>query len=165
MVKYCSRVAPDRGEDEVLHLLFAVMGVMRAHFEDVVASFELTPPQAHALRLLEPDQPVPMRDLAEALHCDASNITGIVDRLERRRLVERQVSSVDRRVKTLVVTEEGRALREALFARLADGAPPAVALTARERSDLATLLAKVAAVGPDPHPSCIPPGLRGDGRR
>ena len=152
-------MAPDRGEDEVLHLLFAVMGVMRAHFEDVVASFDLTPPQAHALRLLEPDEPVPMRELAGALHCDASNITGIVDRLERRGLVERQTSAVDRRVKTLVVTDEGRVLRDALFTRLADGAPPAVALTARERSSLAALLAKVAAVGPVPDDTWINPVL------
>ena len=43
--------------------------------------------QAHVLRLLEPGEPLPMRTLARKLCCDASNVTGIVDRLEERGLV------------------------------------------------------------------------------
>ena len=45
--------------------------------------------QAHALRMLDPEEPLPMSALAERLFCDASNVTGIVDRLESRGLVER----------------------------------------------------------------------------
>ena len=41
-----------------------------------------------------------MSALAHALHCDNSNVTGIVDRLEAAGLVERRAAEHDRRVKT-----------------------------------------------------------------
>ena len=44
-----------------------------------------------------------MSSLAELLVCDASNITGIADRLEARGLVERRSVGADRRVKTLAL--------------------------------------------------------------
>ena len=39
-----------------------------------------------------PERPLPMGRLACALGCDASNVTGIVDRLEQRGLIERRPS-------------------------------------------------------------------------
>ena len=42
-----------------------------------------------------------MGRLADTLSCDASNVTGLVDRLESRGLVRRQPSPDDRRVKVL----------------------------------------------------------------
>lgn len=68
--------------------------------------------QAHALRLLDPEMPMPMSALAERLFCDASNVTGIADRLEARGLVRRQSAEGDRRVKALTITPEGIELRE-----------------------------------------------------
>jgi DNA-binding MarR family transcriptional regulator len=50
-----------------------------------------------------------MRQLAARLRCDASHVTGIVDGLERRGLVERWPAPDDRRVKHLMPTEEGGA--------------------------------------------------------
>lgn len=58
--------------------------------------------------LAQLEGPVPMRGLATLLVCDASNVTGIVDRLEARELVRREPSAVDRRVKNVVATDEGR---------------------------------------------------------
>ena len=49
-----------------------------------------------------------MRGLAALLVCDASNVTGIVDRLEARGLVRREADTADRRVKNVVATDEGR---------------------------------------------------------
>ena len=69
--------------------------------------------QAHALRMLEPDEPLPMSALAERLFCDNSNVTGIVDRLEARGLVERRSAEGDRRVKALTITPAGLELRTA----------------------------------------------------
>src|SRR5213078_1350098 len=82
-------------EAEELWRLLVELGVahVRTHFQRVIVELDLSPPQAYALRRLEPERPLPMRDLADGLACDASNVTGIVDRLERRGLVERQVSS------------------------------------------------------------------------
>ena len=48
-----------------------------------------------------------MRKIAQKLKCEPSNITGIVDRLEARGLVERRPDPADRRVKLAAPTEEG----------------------------------------------------------
>jgi DNA-binding MarR family transcriptional regulator len=61
--------------------------------------------QAKVLILLR--QPLPMRALAGLLACDASNITGLVDRLEAQGLVSRHLNPADRRVKNVVATEKG----------------------------------------------------------
>ena len=90
---------------EAWTLLFRLFVSQRGRVPQVAAEFELSPMQAHVLRLLEPEQPLPMRTLARKLCCDASNVTGIVDRLEERGLVRRDAAPGDRRVKMLVVTE------------------------------------------------------------
>jgi DNA-binding MarR family transcriptional regulator len=63
--------------------------------------------QAKVLAQLD-DGALPMRAIAERLVCDASNITGIVDRLEAHGFVRREVSAADRRVKNVVTTDSGR---------------------------------------------------------
>ena len=108
--------------DDTWELLMDLVMAERARIPQIAAEFRLSPPQVHALRLLEPDQPLPMGRLACALGCDASNVTGIVDRLEQRGLIERRPSARDRRVKVLVVTAQGAKVRKALMIRL--GEPP-----------------------------------------
>ncbi len=49
-----------------------------------------------------------MGRMAELLHCDPSNVTGIVDTLEERNLAERKPSEADRRVKVVELTAAGR---------------------------------------------------------
>lgn len=91
--------------------------------------------RAKALRLLVPG-PLPMRDLGAALVTDPPYITVIVDDLEERGLVERQVNPADRRSKLVRITRAGRAV-----ARKADeiqSAPPA-ALSSLSEAELATL--------------------------
>ena len=88
----------------------------------LAADLELSPAQCHVLRLIEPGRPVPMRELAETLACDASNVTGLVDRLESRGFVHRRPSSEDRRVRVLGLTPAGSRLRAVLLARMT--APP-----------------------------------------
>ncbi|MDQ0753214.1 DNA-binding MarR family transcriptional regulator [Streptomyces africanus] len=80
------------------------------YYRDLTAAAALhglTMTQAKMLILLR-RQPLPMRALAGRLACDASNITGLVDRLEARGLVSRQADTADRRIKNVVATEEGR---------------------------------------------------------
>lgn len=90
----------------------------------------LSPPQAIVLRML--DEPRPMSELASIMHCDNSNLTGIVDRLEERELVERTAAERDRRVKLIALTEHGRELRDELSRRMA--VPPEV-LTSLSSAD------------------------------
>jgi DNA-binding MarR family transcriptional regulator len=91
--------------------------------------------QAHALRLLDPETPMPMSALAERLFCDASNVTGIADRLETRGLVQRQSAEGDRRVKALTITPEGMKLREQVVELMTQ--PPAAIAALDEADQLA----------------------------
>src|SRR6185437_4632356 len=80
----------------------------------LMSEIGLTPAHFRALSILDPDEPRPMRALAEALCCDASMATWLVDRLEERGLVERRTPPTDRRVKTIVLTSLGITIRERL---------------------------------------------------
>jgi len=113
-----------------LELVFA----NRERFMAAAHELKLPPMQAHTLRLLE--RPRSMSELAEQLQCDASNVTGIVDRLEARGFVERIDEPGDRRVKKLRLTAGGAAAR-ARFLALMHEPPPAVEGLACE--DLRTL--------------------------
>lgn len=96
---------------------------MRSWWSAVCEEFDLTPSQGLALRSLDPEQPLAMSTLADALACDASNVTGIVDKLESRGLIARRGADHDRRIKMLCVTQAGQALRDRLIGRLLQ--PPA----------------------------------------
>jgi len=89
-----------------------------AVFTELGLSFQ----QSMALMHLEPDAPLQMSALAGALQCDNSNVTGIVDRLEAAGLAERRAAERDRRVKTVVLTPHGEAVRGELRRRA--GTPP-----------------------------------------
>jgi DNA-binding MarR family transcriptional regulator len=101
--------------------------------------------QIQLLRLIEPDRPVPMGKAACGLGCDASNITGIVDRLEARGLVERRPADRDRRVKVLVITRDGARVREAILRRLAEPPEPIARLSPEDQRMLAEILGRALA--------------------
>src|SRR5882724_9064153 len=90
--------------DDFWEALIAFALSRRSWWIDICAELDLTPMQGHALRSIEPDRPLAMSVLADALICDASNVTGIVDKLESRGLIVRQSAENDRRIKMLAVT-------------------------------------------------------------
>src|SRR5580700_5609674 len=104
-------------------LLVRLFFAQRAHLPPLAAELELSPAQCHVLHLIEPGRPLPMGRLAATLACDASNVTGLVDRLESRGLVYRRASAEDRRVKVLGLTPTGARLRALLLERMTK--PPA----------------------------------------
>lgn len=114
---------PSPGGDELWDLLIEFSLSQRVWWTEVCDGLGLTPTQGLALRLLDPRTPMAMNALADNLVCDASNVTGVVDKLEGRGLIERKPAETDRRVKMLAVTEKGRELRKKLFAEAAR--PPA----------------------------------------
>lgn len=130
---------------EVVELIGTVVARYYAEYEQAAATHALTGAQARVLGLLSLE-PMPMRHIAQKLKCEPSNITGIVDRLEARGLVERRPDPNDRRVKLAVPTEEGlgtaRRLRDSLdFAR-----EPLAELSAQERTVLRDLLKRMLGV-------------------
>jgi MarR family transcriptional regulator, organic hydroperoxide resistance regulator len=101
--------------------------------------------QAHALRLLDPEEPMPMSALAERLFCDASNVTGIADRLEARGLVRRQSAEGDRRVKALTITPAGMKLREQVMELMSQPPDAIAALSEADQRALRDILARAVA--------------------
>ncbi|WP_104819833.1 MarR family winged helix-turn-helix transcriptional regulator [Kitasatospora sp. MMS16-BH015] len=98
-------------------LMEAVAAVGTAYFHDFAAAAArhgLTSSQAKALKAVQ--EPVPMRALAGRLGCDASNVTGIVDRLESLGLAGREAAAADRRVKIVTITPAGARTLEAIRA-------------------------------------------------
>lgn len=130
---------------EAWSLMQALLQSSRRRFLAVAAEFDLSPPQVMALKSLDPERPVPMSQLAEALHCDNSNVTGIVDRLEDRGLVERRSATHDRRVKMLAVTERGAEVRERLRARLREAPPPLAQLSEEDQRALCDIMRRALA--------------------
>jgi MarR family transcriptional regulator, organic hydroperoxide resistance regulator len=106
----------------------------------IAQEFELAPMQVQTLMALAPGQELPMSALAGMLACDASNITGIVDRLETRGLIERRESPNDRRVKMLAVTSEGARFRARLGKRMAKPPAPVAGLSQADQENLRDIL-------------------------
>jgi MarR family transcriptional regulator, organic hydroperoxide resistance regulator len=121
-------------------LLMKFFFAQRAHLPASGAEFDLSPIQCHVLHLIEPGRPLPMSRLADTLSCDASNVTGLVDRLESRGLVRRLPSAQDRRVKVLQLTATGARLRTQLLRQMAGGALPLSRLSLDQRRTLVKLL-------------------------
>jgi MarR family transcriptional regulator, organic hydroperoxide resistance regulator len=103
---------------EAWELLLKFFFSQRANLPPVAAEFQLSPAQCHLLHLMQPGQSVPMGRLADTLACDASNVTGLVDRLESRGIVRRRPSEEDRRVKALELTAVGIRLRDIVLERM-----------------------------------------------
>jgi DNA-binding MarR family transcriptional regulator len=80
---------------------------------------------------------------ARTRRVDASNVTGIADRLRARGLVKTRTGT-DRRVKLLELTAKGRRLRESIQRRLTEETPTMTRLDASERHELMVLLKKLA---------------------
>src|SRR5438309_2458438 len=121
-------------------LLMRCFFAHRAHLLASGAEFDLSPIQCHVLHLIEPGRPLPMSRLAETLSCDASNVTGLVDRLESRGLVRRQPSPEDRRVKALQLTPRGARMRAQLLRRVARRSLPLPRLSRDQRRTLVNIL-------------------------
>jgi len=132
---------------EVVDLIGSVVARYHEEYDRAAAAHSLTGAQARVLALLSLE-PLPMRHIARTLKCEPSNVTGIIDRLEARGLVERRPDPTDRRVKVAATTATGtrtaRRLRDSLgFAR-----EPLAELSRAERTTLRDLLHRM--VGEQP---------------
>jgi len=139
----------DRPQDDLWPTMVEFLLAMRNWWVALCAECDLTAAQGHALRVLDPKRPVAMSALAEALVCDASNVTGIVDKLESRGLIARQGSDQDRRVKQLAVTEKGAVLRDKLIAGAMKAPATIASLSADAKARLAALLRTLMTEGLD----------------
>lgn len=128
--------------DQLCSEMLALFKRFKTIMADIADSHGLTPIQLGALHAIR-EHNATMGGVAQVLHCDASNVTGIVDRLTILQLVIRQDDPSDRRIKTLQLTPRGHAILQAVTAQL----PSHLGcdrLTAVERDQLHHMLMKLA---------------------
>ncbi|MET8539669.1 MarR family transcriptional regulator [Kitasatospora sp. NPDC004799] len=135
---------PDEITREVVDLMANLVALFHREYEDAAAARSLTGAQAKVLALLRRG-PMPMRQIAQTLSCEPSNITGIVDRLESRGFVTREADRHDRRVKLVAATDTGAAASEELRESLNFAREPLAALGPDERTALRDLLRRMLA--------------------
>ncbi|RFU82949.1 MarR family transcriptional regulator [Streptomyces triticagri] len=127
---------------EVVQLIGSVVARYYEEYEQAAAQHALTGAQARVLGLLSL-APMRMREIAHELKCEPSNVTGIVDRLESRGLVERRADPADRRVKRAAVTAVGAETAAELRDGLDFAREPLATLSREERVVLRDLLARM----------------------
>ncbi|HUS26036.1 MAG TPA: MarR family transcriptional regulator [Nevskiaceae bacterium] len=127
---------------QVCEDLLALLKRLKVNMAALAEEHDLTAMQLHALYALLQGE-VTMGRVAGTLHCDASNVTGIVDRLVTQQLITRTESAQDRRTKVLQLTPKGQQVIDDITAKL----PVCLGCTklnATERNTLHTTIAKLA---------------------
>ncbi|HAI20435.1 MAG TPA: transcriptional regulator [Clostridiales bacterium UBA8153] len=88
-------------------LLRSVARIVRKRGRDILAAFEITPPQLDALLHLRESGDLTMGELCQKMYLACSTATDLSDRMERTGLIVRQRDTTDRRVVRLHITERG----------------------------------------------------------
>jgi len=127
---------------EVITALSELTTRFFADYDAAAGAHGLSGAQARLLTLVV-TEPRPMSRLALGLHCEPSNVTGLVDRLEKRGLVQRRTDAQDRRVKLIAPTQAGTELSAKVWADLNFAAEPLRGLEHLERIQLRDLLRKM----------------------
>ena len=110
--------------DQLVEQAYTFSAAMGRWSATILAELELTEALGDVLwQLGAVGEAVPMRDLADRLQCDPSNVTFLADRLEERGLIERRPDLSDRRVKLLALTPAGLAVRIRIVQAAATSSP------------------------------------------
>ncbi|SDW80964.1 MarR family winged helix-turn-helix transcriptional regulator [Paenibacillus sp. CF384] len=99
--------------DSMVQLSFLVQGILNG----VGAEYDVSIIQIRLFGILR-DRELNMLQLAQYLGLDKSSITGLINRAERRGLVERSNSPHDRRVNYVKVTAEGRQIIQTVSSKI-----------------------------------------------
>jgi DNA-binding MarR family transcriptional regulator len=103
---------PLAAEDQIVAALRRIMHAVELHSRRLVERVGLTGPQLAVLSMAAKVGPRPTGELARLVHLSQPTVTGILDRMERRGLVQRVRAQQDRRTVNISVTDAGRELLE-----------------------------------------------------
>jgi MarR family transcriptional regulator, organic hydroperoxide resistance regulator len=136
---------PDHSADqqttEIADCFFELIGNIVAQAEQLAHRLSIPAPFMKALHTL--DCPMAMKELGKRMHCDPSFVTLVADMLEKRGLARREPHPADRRVKNIVLTSEGEALKRQVEAEMTARMPWNRALNESERAQLLALIRKM----------------------
>jgi MarR family transcriptional regulator, organic hydroperoxide resistance regulator len=126
---------------EVAGCFFELIGRIVGQAEQLAQGLGIPSPFIKALHTL--DCPMAMKELGKRMHCDPSFVTLVTDMLEKRGLARREPHLVDRRVKNVVLTDDGLALKRQIETEITARMPWNKALSDDERTQLLALLRKM----------------------
>ncbi len=126
---------------EVAECFFELIGNIAGQAEQLAHRLSIPGPFIKALHTL--DCPMAMKELGKRMHCDPSFVTLVADMLEKRGLARREPHPDDRRVKNIVLTSDGEALKQQVETEIAARMPWNRALSASERAQLLALIRKM----------------------
>jgi DNA-binding MarR family transcriptional regulator len=162
------RSTVDQLDSEILEAMGELITALIGRSEQIAQRFGVPAFCLKALHVL--DSSMAMRDLGKYMHCDPSFVTAIADLLEKRGLARREASTADRRIKNLVLTQEGIGLR-AKVEREFMAHMPWRNLDQQERACLLSLIRKMITAQNDaqdttastPMSTTTPPSTGGEG--
>jgi MarR family transcriptional regulator, organic hydroperoxide resistance regulator len=141
----------ERQTAEIADCFFELIGRIVGQAEQLAQALGIPSPFIKALHTLE--CPMAMKELGKRMHCDPSFVTLVTDMLEKRGLARREPSLTDRRIKNVVLTEDGVALKHTVEAEITARMPWNSALSEDERAQLLALIRKMLATAPTPAPA------------
>lgn len=113
--------APENKKDQTKGIIYSIRRLMQAgelYTKELNKKYNVSAAQINCLLALYKNGSLPPSQIAKHMMVNSSTVTGIIDRLEQKGLVERSRISADRRVITIELTEAGRTL--------AKNAPPPI---------------------------------------
>jgi len=138
----------DKLNSELLQCASDLIGRIIRQGDQLAQKLGIPAPFIKALHVM--DCPMAMKDLGKRMHCDPSFVTLVADMLEKRGLARREPHPADRRVKNLVLTDDGLGLKERLEAEVAASMPWNRGLTDDERAQLLALIRKMLSADAEP---------------
>lgn len=126
---------------EILESVSELIGRVISHGEQLAQKLGIPGPFIKALHTM--DCPMAMKDLGKRMRCDPSFVTLVADMLEKRGLARREPHPADRRVKNIVLTDDGLSLKRRLETEIAARMPWSRALDDDERAQLLALIRKM----------------------
>jgi DNA-binding MarR family transcriptional regulator len=132
---------------EILECVSELIGRVLRHGEQLAQNLGVPAPFIKALHTM--DCPMAMKDLGKRMHCDPSFVTLVADMLEKRGLARREPHPADRRVKNIVLTDDGLSLKHRLESEITARMPWNRVLNDDEREQLLALIRKMLAADND----------------
>ena len=103
-------------EECVNYLLTTAQHSVFLKMTEKLSVFDITPVQYAVLYCLWENDKRSPKEIAERLKLENSTISGILERMEKKGLIERSISKEDRRYIRVMVTEKGASLKDAVLA-------------------------------------------------
>jgi DNA-binding MarR family transcriptional regulator len=137
---------PDTPARRAVVSVVRCFGALARQMGPYYASFDLTPPQFQMLTVLNRlrGKQITQRRLGKELYVSFPNVTVMLSRLEKAKLIQRTVNTADRRERFVKITPRGRALLKRIWkVQPHQLEKVTTGLTENEQLELARLLNKM----------------------